>query len=99
MAEKQLLPVVTGPTASGKTACAVCLARKMGGEVISADSMQVFQGMEILSAAPTMEERQGIPHHMIGVAPPTQPFSASIYREQAAECIRDVANRGKQPIL
>ena len=65
MAEKQLLPVVTGPTASGKTACAVCLARKMGGEVISADSMQVFQGMEILSAAPTMEERQGIPHHMI----------------------------------
>lgn len=99
MAEKQLLPVVTGPTASGKTACAVYLARKMGGEVISADSMQVFQGMEILSAAPTMEERQGIPHHMIGVAPPTQPFSASIYREQAVECIRDMVNRGKQPIL
>ena len=99
MTEKLLLPVITGPTASGKTACAVFLARKMGGEVVSADSMQVFQGMEILSAAPTQAERQDIPHHMLGVASPTQPFSASIYREQAAKCIQEIAARGRQPVL
>ena len=99
MENKILLPVITGPTASGKTACAIELCKLMAGEVISADSMQVFRGMEILSAAPDEAERQGIAHHMIGVAAPSEPFSAAIYREKAAEYIADVADRGMQPVI
>ena len=99
MSEKLFLPVITGPTASGKTSCAVELCRMLNGEVISADSMQVFRGMEILSAAPTQAERRGVPHHMIGVAQPTQPFSAAIYREMAAGIVAEVAARGSQPVL
>lgn len=99
MQEKQFLPVITGATASGKTACAVDVCRRLNGEVISADSMQVFRGMEILAATPTEEEMGGIAHHMIGVAPPDSPFSAAIYRDQAVERIRDVAARGKLPVL
>lgn len=99
MSEKLFLPVITGPTASGKTACAVELCRILNGEVISADSMQVFRGMEILSAAPAQDEQRGVPHHMIGVAMPTQPFSAAIYREMAVRIIGQVASRGSQPVL
>lgn len=99
MNNKVFLPVITGPTASGKTACAVELCKLIGGEVVSADSMQVFRGMEILSAAPSIGEMDGIMHHMIGVAPPTQPFSAAIYRDQATGIISDIAARGKQPLL
>ena len=99
MSEKLFLPVITGPTASGKTSCAVELCRMLNGEVISADSMQVFCGMEILSAAPTQAEQRGVPHHMIGVAQPTQPFSAAIYREMAAVIIAEVAARGSQPVI
>lgn len=99
MSEKLFLPVITGPTASGKTSCAVELCHMIRGEVISADSMQVFSGMEILSAAPTHAERRGVPHHMIGVAPPTQPFSAAIYREAAAKIVAEVAARGAQPVI
>ena len=99
MSEKLFLPVITGPTASGKTSCAVELCRMLNGEVISADSMQVFRGMEILSAAPTQAEQRGVPHHMIGVAQPTQPFSAAIYREMAAGIIAEVAARGSQPVI
>ncbi len=99
MSEKLFLPVITGPTASGKTSCAVELCRMLNGEVISADSMQVFRAMEILSAAPTQAEQRGVPHHMIGVAPPTQPFSAAIYREMAARIVAEVASRGSQPVL
>lgn len=99
MSEKLFLPVITGPTASGKTSCAVELCRMLNGEVISADSMQVFCGMEILSAAPTQAEQRGVPHHMVGVVPPTQPFSAAIYREMAARIVAEVASRGSQPVL
>lgn len=99
MSEKLFLPVITGPTASGKTSCAVELCRMLNGEVISADSMQVFRGMEILSAAPTQAEQRGVPHHMIGVALPAQPFSAAIYREMAASIVAEVASRGSQPVL
>ena len=99
MANKLFLPVITGPTASGKTSCAIELAKLLNGEVISADSMQVFKGLEVLSAAPTEAEMQGIPHHMVNIAPPTQPFSAAIYAEQAVKHIDDIASRGKQPIL
>lgn len=99
MADKLFLPVVTGPTASGKTSASIELAKLMEAEIISADSMQVFKGLEVLSAAPTESEMQGIPHHLIGVAPPTQPFSAAIYAERAVSVIADIADRGKTPIL
>lgn len=99
MSEKPFLPVISGPTASGKTSCAIELCKLIDGEVISADSMQVFKGMEILSASPDEDEKDGILHHMIGIAEPTEPFSAAIYREHAAKVIRDVYSRGKQPVV
>lgn len=97
--EKMILPVVAGPTASGKTACAVALCEMIDGEVISADSMQIYAGMEILSAAPTVEEMAGIPHHMIGCVDPASGYSADAYREDAKACIADIAARGKVPVL
>ena len=96
---KQKLIVVAGSTASGKTAAAVELCRRMNGEVVSADSMQLYRGMEILSAAPGMEERRGVPHHMIGVAEPSEKYSAAKYRDLAREVIADVAARGRLPVL
>ena len=99
MSEKKLLPVITGATASGKTICAVEVCRKLNGEVVSADSMQIFKGMEILSAAPTEEERGGIVHHMIGIAAPDQAFSAVIYREHALPVIEEIRSRGRLPVL
>lgn len=97
--DKPILPVIAGPTASGKTACAVALARLIGGEIISADSMQIYRGMNVLSAIPTPEEMQGVAHHMIAFAPPTARYSADAYREDANACIADVLSRGRMPIL
>ena len=97
--EKQIVLAVAGPTASGKTALAVCAAQKLGGEVISNDSMQIYRGMEIGTAAPTPEETCGIPHHMIGIAEPSCEFSCADYAEAAKAIIKDVASRGKMPIL
>ena len=97
--EKTILPVIAGPTASGKTACAVALCRLIGGEVVSADSMQIYAGMEILSAAPTQAEMAGIAHHMIGCVDPASGYSADAYREDAKACIADIASRGKVPVL
>lgn len=99
MTDKLFLPVISGPTASGKTSCAIELCKMLDGEVVSADSMQVFKGMEVLSAAPDDAEKQGVAHHMIGVAEPTEPFSAAIYRDRAANAIADIASRGRQPVL
>ena len=97
--EKTILPVIAGPTASGKTACAVELCRLIGGEVVSADSMQVYSGMEILSAAPTAEEMAGIPHHMLGCVDPASGYSADAYREDAKACIAEIVARGRVPVL
>ena len=99
MSPKIFLPVITGATASGKTACAIELCRIRNGEVVSADSMQVFRGMEILSAAPSEEERGGIAHHLIGIASPSKAFSAATYRDLAQKCISDISARGKLPVL
>jgi len=99
MAELPEILVITGPTATGKTALGVELAKRFGGEVISADSMQLYRGMDIGTATPTMEERQGVPHHMFDVAEPWEDFSVSRYVEMAAECVEDVRARGKLPIL
>ncbi len=99
MTRRIFIPVIAGPTASGKTACAVELCKLLDGEVVSADSMQLFRGMEILSAAPEVGERRGIAHHMIGIAQPSEPMSAWAYRDLAVRAIEDVAARGKQPVV
>ena len=96
---KPLLPVVAGPTASGKTACAVALCRLVGGEVVSADSMQVYRGMEVLSAVPGAEERRGIPHHLMSFVDPASRYTADAYREDARACVADIINRGNVPVL
>ena len=91
--------VITGPTASGKTALAAALAKRRNGEVVSADSMQIYRRMDIGTAKPTQEEMGGIPHHMIDVAEPEENFSVARYVEMAAACIDDILSRGKLPIL
>lgn len=97
--EKLKLAVICGPTASGKTALAVDIALLLGGEVVSADSMQVYRGMDIGTAKPSAEEMRSIPHHMLDCAEPGEMFGAAAYRERARACIADIAVRGKLPIL
>ncbi len=101
MNERMRIPVaaVVGPTASGKSRLAVELALRRGGEVISADSMQIYQGMSIGTAKPTEEEMCGVPHHLIGFAPLSHSFSVADYVPLAAQCIAEVRERGNLPIL
>ena len=99
MTNKPLLPVIAGPTASGKTACAVALCRLIGGEVISADSMQIYSGMDVLSAMPSRDEMDGVPHHLLGCVSPSEKFSADAYRVAAKACIAEVTARGRIPVL
>ena len=91
--------VITGPTASGKTALAVELALRFGGEVVSADSMQVYRRMDIGTAKPTREEMRGVPHHMLDVADPWEDFSVARYVDMAAPCVDGILERGKLPIV
>ena len=91
--------VICGPTASGKTALAVELALRHHGEVVSADSMQIYRGMDIGTAKPTREEMRGVPHHMLDVADPEEDFSVARYVDMAAKCVDDILSRGKLPIL
>ena len=90
---------VVGPTASGKTKLGVALAHLLDGEVVSADSMQVYRRMDIGTAKPTAEEREGIPHHMIDVAEPEENWSAARYVTAATECVEDIFRRGKRPVI
>lgn len=99
MPEKIPVLAVVGPTASGKTALSIALAKALDSEIISADSMQIYKGMDIASAKPTKEERAGIPHHMMGVISPETPYSVADYVEDAGKAIADVWNRKKCPIL
>ena len=91
--------VLTGPTASGKTALSLQLAKKHNCEIVCMDSMQIYRRMNIGTAKPTIEERDGIPHHMIDVAEPTENFSVARYQEMAEECIADIHSRGKRALL
>ena len=90
---------VVGPTASGKTKMGVAIAKCFGGEVVSVDSMQIYRGMTIGTAAPTAEEMEGVPHHMIAVADPTETWSVARFTEAADACVQDILRRGKLPIL
>ena len=98
-APRKRMVAVVGPTATGKTDLAIKLAQLYDGEIISADSMQIYKGMEIASAKPTEEEMQGIPHHLMSFISPSDTFSVSDYVRLASQAIDDVISRGKLPIL
>jgi len=91
--------VIAGPTASGKTDLAIKLAHEINGEIISADSMQIYRGMDIGTAKPTMEERQGIPHYLIDIVDPDEEYSVAHFQRDAKNCIKEILNRGKVPIV
>lgn len=95
---KKLL-VICGATASGKTALAVECAKRLGGEVVSCDALLVYRGLNIGTAKPTKEERAGIPHHLIDVADPTDPFTVHDYERLALAAIEDISARGKVPVI
>ena len=93
------LVVVTGPTATGKTAAGIGLARALGGEIVSADSRQIYRGMDIGTAKPTPEERAAAPHHLIDIRDPDEDFSLAQYVALARETIAAIGGRGRLPLL
>ena len=96
---KQPLIILTGPTAVGKTELSVRLAKAVNGEIISADSMQVYRHMDIGSAKITREEMDGVPHHLIDVLEPTEEFNVAVFKQMAAEALRGIYSRGHIPIV
>lgn len=97
--EKKPLVVLTGPTAVGKTKLSIALAKAIDGEIISADSMQVYRGMDIGSAKIRPEEMQGVPHHMIDILDPEDEFNVVYFQKKCKECIREIYERNHIPIL
>ena len=96
---KPSIVIVVGPTCSGKTELAVRLAERFNGEIINADSMQVYRGMEIGTAKPSPDQRRRVPHHLVDIVEPDADFSASDFREEAARAIRDIRDRGRKPFI
>lgn len=90
---------VVGATASGKTAFSIDLAKKVDGEIISADSRLVYKGFDIGTAKPTSEEREGIPHYLIDIVEPENDYSVGLWAKEAEKCINDILSRGKTPII
>ncbi len=99
MSIKEPLIILTGPTAVGKTALSVSLAKAIGGEIISADSMQVYRHMDIGSAKVTKEEMQGVPHHLIDVLEPMEEFNVVLFQQMARQAVEEIRGRGHIPIL
>lgn len=91
--------VIVGPTASGKTDLSIKLAKELNGEIVSADSMQIYKKMTIGTAKPTKDEMQGIPHHMIDIIEPNEDFNVAMYKKMAEAKIEEILNKGKQPII
>ena len=89
--------VIAGPTASGKTALSIDLAHKLNGEIVSADSMQIYKYMDIGTAKPDQAERDGIPHHMLDIVEPWEEYSVAQYSEAARTCMKEIAQRGHTP--
>ena len=94
-----LAVILLGPTGSGKTALSLALAERFGGEIVSCDSVAVYRGMELGTAKPTKEERARVPHHLIDVAEPDEPFTAGEYSRRARAALREIAARGRMPIV
>lgn len=101
MATEQKIKIlaIVGPTASGKTSISIELAKRLGGEIISCDSMQIYRRMDIGTAKPTEEEKCGVPHHLIDAVEPSDAFSCADYVTMAGEAVKEIAARGKLPIL
>lgn len=99
MEEKEPLIILTGPTAVGKTALSLKLAQRVDGEIISADSMQVYRHMDIGSAKIRSHEMLGIPHHLIDIMEPEEEFNVVIFQQQAKKAIKDIRSRGKIPVI
>lgn len=97
--EKQKAIVICGPTASGKTALSIELAKRINGEIVSCDSMQIYKEMDIGTAKPTKEEMQGIPHYMIDIISPNERYSVADYKKDAKKAIREIIQKGKVPII
>ena len=97
--DKKTCWVLTGPTASGKTALSIRLAKAYDCEIVCMDSMQIYRRMDIGTAKPTMEEMDGVAHHMLNVAEPDEPYSVARYQEMAEDCIADIQARGKRALL
>ena len=91
--------VVAGPTASGKTALSVKIAKELGGEIVSCDSMQIYKGIDIGTAKPSLEERCGVPHHMIDIISPDEKYNVVSYKRDAEAAIDDILKRGRVPVL
>lgn len=96
---KQPLIILTGPTASGKTALSVALAKRIGGEIISADSMQVYRHMDVGSAKVTKEEMDGIPHYLIDVLDPEEAFNVVVFQDMAKKAMKRIRENGHIPIV
>lgn len=90
---------IVGPTASGKTKLAVKLAKKFNGEIVSADSMQIYKGMQIATAKPTFDETEGVKHHLIDFVSPDETYSVAMFVKDASKCIADIYSRGKLPFI
>jgi tRNA dimethylallyltransferase len=97
--EKPLVLFLVGPTACGKSDAAIELAQKIDAEIISADSMQVYRKMDILSAKPELKQQKTIPHHLIDILNPTQEYNVAVFREKALKCIEDIVERKKTPLV
>ena len=96
---KEKVIVICGPTASGKTALSIELAKKINGEIVSCDSMQIYEDMDIGTAKPTVEEMEGIKHYLIGTVSPTKRYSVAEYKKEAKAAIREIIKKGKTPIV
>lgn len=97
--QKQKVIIIGGPTASGKTALSIELAKQIDGEIISADSMQIYKDMNIGTAKPTKEEKQGITHHLLDCVSPEERYSVADYKKEAKRAIKDILQKGKIPIV
>ena len=97
--DKPKVIVICGPTASGKTALSIKLAKKINGEIISSDSMQIYKNMDIGTAKPTTDEMEGIPHHLIGFVEPNQRYSVAEFKKDAENAIEEILAKGKTPII
>ena len=96
---KPIVVVIVGPTASGKTSASIELAQKMNGEIISADSMQIYQEMNIGTAKPSKEEMNGVKHYLLDFLSPEENFNVTLYKEKAEEAIEEILKKGKTPII
>ena len=96
--EKPKVLVICGPTASGKTALSIEIAKKTNGEIVSADSMQIYKDMDIGTAKPTKEEMQGIKHYLVGFVSPDERYSVADFKRDAKDALREIVKKGKTPI-